>query len=194
MEKTKYEKVDISLFDIIIPDNEYFNKTTCKLLKDNVKTCSIDIENKTLKLSFIDNFYTLKLSFIDNFYTNHEMFVYTKLLYMKYSKIILPRICIALHDLNGDIHISYEFINLKIDFFNDILNLSKNVNSNNDLELEAIFTYDIYNILFVINQNYENDSITITNKRSIITIYDEDTLDVEVHDTLNNENWIYVNN
>ena len=27
-----------------------------------------------------------------------------------------------------------------------------------------------------------------------ITIYDEDTLDVEVHDTLNNENWIYVNN
>jgi len=112
---------------------------------------------------------------------------------LKYSKIILPGIGIALHDLNGDIYISYQFLNLKILFFNDILNLSKNVNSNNDLNLEATFTYDAFDIFFNINQQDENNYKTITNQYNVINFVHEDTLKIMEYDTINNENYIHVN-
>lgn len=154
-----HEKVDLSLFKIVIDGGDYFNEITSKLLEDSITKCSIDIENFKLYLSFDDNIYSNNEKIVN------EMFVYTKLLFMKYKKNILPSIKIFLHNEKGDIYLEYILEDITLNEFTDIIQLSKIKNySDNYLSINSSFLFNFYTINFHINQDEELNINTITNK------------------------------
>ena len=111
-------------------------------IADGIRSCSIDTECKTVELNIEDN--------LDK---NNEMLVYTRLLYLQWENITIPKVIVSMYNRKGDIYLQYTFKNLKvINLNNDNMNLDYDLRGNDSiLRIYTSLRYEKCKIKFVTN-------------------------------------------